>query len=149
MQVQKKKKWEKKNNVKCEKGHTSINGSKVYLYQEKWLYFRSEHSDTRSILNFRAKDLNIFGSWKRSENFSYMFCSLGKRNDERTSQQKHCLIQLGSLHKLTNGQQFPLVCTLIDHDMTSNVQKSSGTTNHRRVASLQSFEHFDVISMTD
>ena len=46
------------------------------------------------------------------------------------------------LEGLTNRPQFSMVYTLIDHrNDVINFQNLSGTTSHRQVASLQSFEH--------
>ena len=47
---------------------------------------------------------------------------------------------------LSNQQQFPWSVLLLTIEMTS---KCSKTTSCRRVVSLQSFEHFDVISMVN
>ena len=46
-----------------------------------------------------------------------------------------------------------MVFTLIEHKnnvkMSQNVQNWSGTKSRRRVISMQSFDHFDAISMVD
>ena len=49
-------------------------------------------------------------------------------------------------HKLTNLQQFSMVCTLITIEMTFGHSKLKW--NHEPQA-MQSFEHFDVISVVD
>ena len=47
--------------------------------------------------------------------------------------------------RVGNRQYFSMVCTLID--VRNDIKR--GTTSRRRVVSLQSFEHFDVIFMFD
>lgn len=68
MQVQKRKRKKEKNDTKIrekkskrsEKVQSSTKRSKVYIYQEKWLHFRSENSNTWGVLSFRAKGIKFF-----------------------------------------------------------------------------------------
>ena len=69
VQVQKRKRKSEKNNARIcnltksersEKLHSSIKRTKVCSYQEKQLVY-SEHSNTRGILNFRAKGIKYLG----------------------------------------------------------------------------------------
>lgn len=76
------------------------------------------------MLNFRAKGIKCLGLLKTKWKFFLYVLQLGKQNEflllvlyKCTSQQKH-FFKLGSLmpnHKLTNRQQFSMICTLIDH----------------------------------
>ena len=69
MQVQKRKRKSEKNDAKIrekkrkrsEKVQSSTKRSKVYIYQEKWLHFRSENSNTWGVLSFRAKGIKFLG----------------------------------------------------------------------------------------
>ena len=72
-------KYEKKRK-RSEKVQSSIKRSKVCLCQEKLIYFRSEHSNTWGVLNFRAiKEINFFffggggGLLKKEVKFSLKF----------------------------------------------------------------------------
>lgn len=77
------------------------------------------------MLNFRAKEIKCFGLLKTKWKFFLYVLQLGKREEflllvlyKCTSQHRHFFFQLGSLmrsHKLTNRQQFSMVCTIIDH----------------------------------
>ena len=59
----------KKQSERRLKLHTSINRTKVCLYQEKSLKFRIEQSNTTIILSFRAKGIKYFGPLKTKWKF--------------------------------------------------------------------------------
>ena len=43
-----------------------------------------------------------------------------------------------------------MLCTLINHKNDVNtIENACGTTSHRQVVSLQSFEHFDIIFLVN
>ena len=59
-----KRKGEKKN-AKCQKKKAFREAKYAYTKQNDFLMlFRSEHSSTRGILNFRAKGIKYFGALK-------------------------------------------------------------------------------------
>ena len=70
---------------KAKKLHISIKRTKVWLYQEKWLKFRIEQSNTRGILNFRAKGIKYFGSLKTKWKFYYICPVIGQTEGILTS----------------------------------------------------------------
>ena len=49
---------------RSEKLRSSIKRTKVCLYQQKSLQFRNGQSNTRHILNFRAKEITHYGPVK-------------------------------------------------------------------------------------
>ena len=69
---------------------TSIKRIKVCLYQEKWLKFRIEQSNTRGILNFRAKGMKYFGPWMTKWKFPYICCAVGQMDGILTSSVRSC-----------------------------------------------------------
>ena len=138
--MQKRKRKSEKNDAKIRekkekkwKSQASIKRSKVCLCQEKLIYFRSEHSNTWGVLNFRAKGINfgggrVGGCLKKKWNFPWKFLELSfysklsmwwvsyhyKLATVIVKTPTHGLLFCHSVHLIIIAEAFPIVIVTLN-----------------------------------